>query len=716
MARTKDQKECLAAYEAYDPRYNIKEHVPDAVWDFTYFKPAKPKNYRKIANYGLPKEKRKFPYYSDDFIAKMEHLARTDSESQEYISFVEEEWKRRLNGFFFYNGDKLEWVTGRHYCRLQYWKIPATREVRGVKRKGRYQPDFIDAQRDVHYFFDHARKDEYCAGLCYVGFRRSGKSDIAISEGYWDTTEHEESVFYLQSKNEDDAKKLFKKIVDSWKKIPIWFKPIDTGSTTQANILYFGEKKKSASVEDRVYRNVLNSVIEPKNSKEEALDGEYASYVVHDECGKASRTLDVAERWNISRECLFDGADIIGFGVCTSTVEDSDKYGSEYFKSMYEKSDPNKRLPNGLTETYLYRLFLPAYYGFRGTDKNENISFVDEWGYTNIDASRNYHRKYQKALKGQALLSRKRKYPLNIDDCWVTNEGKNNFDISKLIEQKIWNAKFESPDYVRGNFTWKGGVRWSEVVFYPDPNGRWMVGWMPPEKDRNRFEFYNGTQRKPTRSYCFTGIDPFSHDVVVDEGQGSNGAAVTILKSYPGEEMKESVVCVYDYRQADTRKQAEDMIMQCVFYSSPALIENNVPVVINSFKDNGYLGYCEYNPIADEVKNRDNRKKGLLGYPTKSIQSVEDLISHVDVWIRDTLGAQEDGTHAFCPYDELLDQLKDFNPSKRGPYDMVMALGMAVILTRNEQKSVQIEWDFDDWLPKADPTVYRRMMAVNQEA
>jgi hypothetical protein len=585
--------------------------------------------------------------------------------------------------------------------------------VRGIKRKGRYQPDFIDAQRDVHYAIDYGRKDPYCAGLCYVGFRRSGKTDIAISEGYFDTTEHEESVFYIQSKNLDGAEKVFKKIVDSWKGIPTWFKPLDVGSTTQAKKLYFGEKKKSAGVDERVYKNVLNSVIEPKNSKEEELDGEYASWIVADECGKSPRNLNIFERWLISRECLFDGNDVIGFAINTSTVEDSDKYGVESFKTLFDKSTSTKRLPDGFTETYLYQFFLPAYYGFRGSDKEESVSFVDEWGYTNIAASLSYHRKYQKSISGESLLSRKRKFPLCIDDCWVTNEGKNNFDTAKIIQHNIWNSRYESPKAVRGNFVWKNGLRWTEVDFYPDENGRWLVGWMPPEKDRNKFDFYNGTQRKPTRSYCFTGIDPFSHDNVVDEDQGSNGAAVTVLKSYPGlgKEMNEAIVCVYDYRQADTRKQAEDMIMQCTFYSSPALIENNVQVVIKDFKTNGYLGYCEYNPISTEVKNKENRRAGIVGYPTKSVQSVEDLISHVDIWIRDILGDKEDGLYGFCPYKELLKQLQDFNPSKRGPYDMVMALGLAVILVRHEQKSVKIEWNFEDWMPKADPTVYKRMQA-----
>lgn len=705
------KQECLDAYNAFEREYDIKKNVPDAIWDFVYTRPAPPKNYREIANYGKPKEERKFPYYSQEFIDRMESLADKENTPQEYDDFFYQEWDRRLNGFFFYNGDKLEYITGHHYATLQYWKIPATKEVRGVYRKGRFQPDFVDAQRDAFYAIDYARKDKKSAGVCWVSFRRAGKTSIALADGYWDTTENEESVFAIQSKTEKDAKKQFKKLIDSWKTVPLWFKPIDTEETSQSNRLYFGEKKRSGvSREERVYKNALNSIIYPENSKEEALDGEYVSYVFQDELGKSSRALDVEERWNITREALFDGNRIIGFGFLTSTVEDQDKYGAAYFKNIFKNSDPNNRLPNGLTHSYLYRLFIPAYYGYRGEDDSTGnvVSFVDEWGYTNVEASRKYQQRQYKARTGDALLSYRRKYPITIEDCWVTNDSKNNFSISRLLEQKIWNEQTSYQDVVRGNFAWRNGDRWGKVDFYPDENGRWLVSWMPNEVDRNRYEFYNGTQRRPTRSFCFTGIDPFSHGKVVDEEQGSNGAAVTVLKNYPSNSMKEAVVCVYNYRQSDPNAQIEDMIMQCVFYSSPALIESNVSVAINGFQDKGFYGYCEYNPLETDLRKLN---RGLKGYATTSKENVENLISYVASYILDNVGKQEDGTYGHVPFNELIQQCIDFNPEKRGPYDLVMAFGLAVIMMRAEKKSAKVEWDFSDWMPKANEATYNRIKA-----
>lgn len=1057
----KEKSQCLEAWEKYERRYVIKEHVPDAVWDTPIIRPEKPKNYKKIVNYGNKKVDRKFPYYSNSFIKMMEEKGKSSisSDKLEYSKFIKEEWRRRYEGLFFYNGDILEYITGRHYCTLQYWKIQVTTTIDGVKRKRRLQPFFRDNQRDAFYAMRSARLDNKSAGICYISNRRSGKSNSVMSEGYWDTTENPEAIFAIQSKTEKDAKKVFKKVIDSWSRVPYWFKPQDTEETTQASKLYFGDKKQSGvSIQERDDSTALNSLIYPENSKEEALDGEYASFIMNDEClltgeevvmgdfsykkvedlkigdllmgvdgsprkvikridgyaesyeieisgdrtirctgnhilslvysnrghkmtfkgrkydfgdvvnltvdeylklnqsdkkhsvcympetmefnekelpldpyllglwlgggscsgasitsidteiinyldenydvsitpykknndlksiyirgirgilykedfirnkhipntylkssvsqrrellaglldsdgykvihsgggvsasyeivqkrknliddinilckslglgcsykkkvatmkrdgkptykcdvyrlaihgetwnipckvkrkitqkppfnknrrnalrkgirnitpigvnkfhgftldgdnlfltkdflvthncGKSSRGLDVNERWNINRECLMDGADIIGFGACLSTVEDMDKYGSASFKILWDRSDSKVRLPNGMTKSYLQQFFLPAYYGFVGEE--EGVSFVDEWGYSDIPAAMKYHQKYYDALDGEDLMSYQRKYPSNINHCWVTSDGINNFSTRRLLEQKIWNDSVTDINPVRGNFMWRNGIKWGTVDFYPDPQGRWEVAWQPDELDRNRFETTMGGQKKPTRDFCVTGIDPFSHGKVVDEKQGSNGAAVTILKNYPTSDIKEGVVCIYDYRQSDPNAQVEDLIMQCCYYSSPALIESNISVGVNGFRDKGYYGYVEYNPL-----ETDKRKigKGLKGYATTSKENVENLISMSASYILDVVGKREDGSHGFVPFNALIEQWMNFTPEKRGPFDLVMAGGLAIILARAPRQKTISNFNADDWMPKVSSAALQRLTAqVNQ--
>lgn len=714
------KRECREAYENYKRKYIIQDVVPDAVWAYPIILPEKPKDITKIAGYNKDKKDRKFPYHSDELIEEMKQRGSTLSREWGsgnktatdpiYEAFLKEEWRRRREGFFFFNGDKLEYVTGHHYCTLQYWKIPATKIKNGRPRKGRHLPDFRDSQRDIFYAVDYAMKDPKCYGLCYIARRRDGKSNTGLSVGYWDTTENEISRFAIQSKNYEDAKKQFKTLVNAWRHIPFWFKPEDTGETRKETKLVFGEKKKV--IDDLTARdnaNVLDSEIYPHNSKAEGLDGDYASFVFGDELGKSAKGLDIYERWLISKEVMGDGNMIVGFAYMTSTVEDQDKYGSESFKIMWDKSAPTELLSNGQTKSGLYQIFLPAYYGFVGEDGKE--SFVDEWGYSNIPAAKKYHETQYSDREGDELLSYQRKFPLNITDCWVTADGKNNFDTKKLIEQKIFNDGL-SDGWVRGNFMWENGEKWGKVNFYPTEEGRWYVAWQPEPHDRNRFDFTGG-QKKPTRSFCYTGIDPFSHAKVVDENQGSNGAAVTILKSYPNCKIKEGVVCIYDYRQGTPEAQVEDMIMQCVYYSSVALIESNVSEAVNGFRRSGYDGYSIVNPLETKQKViRDNKK----GYPTTSVENVESLISYVTSYILDNIGKKPDGEMGFCPFNQLIEQLLDFNPSKRTPFDLVIALGLAVIAMRAKPKKQESPWTALDWFSKINPDVVRKYVAEEEDA
>lgn len=230
-------KQCNVAYERYGEKYRIKDHVPDAIFDPVIILPPKPSDIKSIINYGKPKKERKFPYYSDDYIDLM--TQRNEDGTYKYPDFFEQEIERRKHGLFFFNANRLEWVTGHHYMTLQYWRIPVPNME--TERMERERPFFIDAQRDWWYAMNYIRKDKRCVGMIYIGYRRSGKTVNAMAEGYWDTTENRESVYIIQSKNQDDAEDVFFKLIESWELLPPFLKPIDDGSTKQKKKLVFSQ-------------------------------------------------------------------------------------------------------------------------------------------------------------------------------------------------------------------------------------------------------------------------------------------------------------------------------------------------------------------------------------------------------------------------------------------------------------------------------------------
>jgi hypothetical protein len=379
--------------------------------------------------------------------------------------------------------------------------------------------------------------------------------------------------------------------------------------------------------------------------------------------------------------------------MLTSTVEDAEKYGSETCRELWDDSDAAAPLPNGQTKSGLWQLYVPAYYGYLGETEQEK--FVDEWGYSNTTAAKHYHEEWMKHLEGDELLSYKRKFPLCIDDAWVTRQGENAFDVKRLIDQRqfVRNAIQNNTQlWVQGNFEWLNGMKDSVVVFYPHKEGRWFKAFDPDESDRNKFTLA-GLHRKPTRNYFFTGVDAYSNDAAVRHG--SNGAGITVASHYPFAPFSEGVVCLYNYRPPTANDFAEDMIKQACYYSSPVLVERNTGGFRQYFDARGYKGFLLKDPT-----EKDPRKaaKADPGWPNNSPAKREAMINMGASYIMDNFGENEEtGEFGFVYFDELLDQLLKFTFTKWTAYDIVVAFCLAVIASRTKKTTPEKKYAIKDW-------------------
>ena len=89
---------------------------------------------------------------------------------EKWEDYIEEEFDRRENGFWFFNKDKPTYITGTHYMYLQWTKIDVGR------------PDFREANRLFFIFWEACKADSRCYGMCYLKNRRSGFSFMSSSE------------------------------------------------------------------------------------------------------------------------------------------------------------------------------------------------------------------------------------------------------------------------------------------------------------------------------------------------------------------------------------------------------------------------------------------------------------------------------------------------------------------------------------------------------
>ncbi len=129
-----------------------------------------------------------------------------------HISYIEKEFDRRENGFWFMNYGHPTYITGGHYMYLQWSKIDVG------------YPDFREANRIFFIFWEACLADPRCFGMCYLKIRRSGFSFMSSSMAVNIATLSRNSRIGILSKTGADAKKMFTdKVVPISSNYPFFF-------------------------------------------------------------------------------------------------------------------------------------------------------------------------------------------------------------------------------------------------------------------------------------------------------------------------------------------------------------------------------------------------------------------------------------------------------------------------------------------------------------
>lgn len=337
----------------------------------------------------------KWDYPND---AKFEKLTE-----EEQLNTVRYFLKKRIDGHWFMNCGEPTYITGDHWFFLNFWRLDT-----GL-------PQYRRSNRDKCYFWDLCVKDPYCVGMVNMENRRGGKTELANAMIYNYVSRTSEAHGGIQSKTNQDAKAVFLKLIRAWKRMPEWTKPIDEGDTQPKSALRFFEPgKRSSKQKKKEYGVALDSFIDFEASKEEAYDGQKLKRYVMDEAGKTTEA-NVYERWNIVKECFFEGINVVGKAMVTTTVEEMEKKGGKNFKELWDKSNQYDRDENGFSKTGLYRYFKPAYDCLAG--------FIDDYGNPLIEQAKKYLENKRNGQDGTGLSSEKRKYPFCEEDAFGVLNG-----------------------------------------------------------------------------------------------------------------------------------------------------------------------------------------------------------------------------------------------------------------------------------------------------
>ena len=604
-----------------------------------------------------------------------------------HIDYIESQFDKREEGFWFMNNGIPTYITGSHWMYVQHTKIDI-----GL-------PEYRDANRVFYLHWEACKADKRSFGQDYLKIRRSGFSYMASEEASNIGTISKDARIGILSKTGTDAKKMFTdKVVPIVNNYPFFFKPVQDGMDKPKTELAFRVPaskitKKNMYLEDQDVVEGLDTSIDWRNTGDNSYDGEKLKLLIHDESKKWEKPNNILKNWRITKTCLRLGSKVIGKCMMGSTANALEK-GGDNGKKLYYDSNVKDRNRNGQTKSGLYSLFIPMEFNMEG--------FIDRYGMPvfkspekpilGIDGEYikqgavDYWEAEVDSLKNDAdaLNEFYRQFPRTESHAFRDESKQSLFNLTKIYQQIDYNDSLIKDRFVtRGSFSWKDGVKDTNVIFSPNNNGRFYVSWTPPKQLQNKYRIKNGVKFPSNDHMGAFGCD--SYDISGTVGGGaSNGALHGMTKFHMDEGPTNEFFLEYVARPQTAEIFFEDVLMACVFYGMPILIENNKPRLLYHFKNRGYRGFSMNRP--DKVYNKLSKtEKELGGMPNSSEDIKQAHAAAIESHIEKHVGF--DLTETFRDSDQIgsmyftrtLNDWARFDISNRTKFDASISSGLAIM-------------------------------------
>mgnify|MGYP003648284528 FL=1 len=600
---------------------------------------------------------------------------------EKWYSYIDEEFKRRDEGFWFYNKGNPTYITGTHYMYLQWSKIDVGK------------PDFREANRLFFIFWEACKADTRCYGICYLKNRRSGFSFMASGEVINLATISSDSRYGILSKTGQDAKKMFTdKVVPISVNYPFFFKPIQDGMDRPKTELAYRvpaskltRRKIELGTKEEELQG-LDTTIDWKNTGDNSYDGEKLKLLVHDESGKWERPNNILNNWRVTKTTLRLGSRIVGKCMMGSTSNALDK-GGDNFKNLYYESDVTKRNRNGQTSSGLYSLFIPMEWNYEG--------YIDMYGLPTFETPKtrtlgpdgyeikigviDYWDNEVEGLKNDqdSLNEFYRQFPRSEKHAFRDETKQSLFNLTRIYEQIDYNEEVKMSGVItRGSFQWRNGVKDTSVEFMPNNNGRFKVSWIPELQLQNKVVTKNGIKCPGNDHIGAFGCDSYDISGTVDR-LGSNGALHGVTKFSMENVPTNRIFLEYVARPQTAEIFFEDVLMAIVFYGMPILCENNKPRLLYYLKRRGYRGFSMNRP--DKVWSKLSvAEREVGGIPNSSEDIKQAHAAAIESYIESYIGQNDDG-YGDMYFQRTLEDWAKFDINNRTKYDASISSGLALM-------------------------------------
>jgi hypothetical protein len=612
---------------------------------------------------------------------------RDNEFKSKWVSYVEGEFDKREYGEWFTNNGEPTYITGTHYMYLNWTKIDVGK------------PDFRESNRIFYLFWEACKADKRSFGMCYLKNRRSGFSFMSSCEAVNQGTITRDARVGILSKTGSDAKKMFTdKVVPISNNYPFFFKPIQDGMDKPKTELAYRVPaskitKKNMDKKDELFMDGLDTVLDWKNTSDNSYDGEKLLLLIHDESGKWDKPENILNNWRVTKTCLRLGSKIVGKCMMGSTSNALDK-GGENFKKLFYDSNVGKRNANGQTKSGLYSLFIPMEYNFEG--------YIDEYGHPVLETPEeplvgadeemidvgvvDYWQNEVDSLKtdADALNEFYRQFPRTESHAFRDESKQSLFNLTKIYQQIDYNdALIKQRVLTRGKFMWKDGIKDTKVVWIPEKNGRFLVSWTPKPEMQNKVINRNNLYFPGNEHLGSFGCDSYDISGTVG-GFGSNGALHGLTKFNMDEAPSNQFFLEYVARPQTAEIFFEEVLMACVFYGMPILVENNKPRLLYHFKNRGYRAFSINRPDKSKM-NLSKTEKELGGIPNSSEAVKQAHAAAVESYIEKYVGLDLDSVYrdpdemGSMYFSRTLEDWAKFNINNRTKYDATISSGLAIM-------------------------------------
>ena len=674
----------------YDFVVISKDGTIGDIYEIAGLKVALPSNPSKVDNFNNVWTPKEYPEELQKIKTVFDWNRRDNVFKSRYIDLVEGEFDKREYGYWFMNNNTPTYITGTHYMYLQWTKIDI-----GL-------PDFRESNRIFYIFWEACKADARSFGMCYLKNRRSGFSFMSSAEVCNTGTIVRDSRIGIMSKTGSDAKKMFTdKVVPIVRNYPFFFKPIQDGMDNPKTELAFrvpASKITRKNMDQEAQNEIdgLDTTIDWKNTADNSYDGEKLLLLIEDEAGKIERPENILNGWRVRKTCLRLGSRIVGKCMMGSTSNALSK-GGDNFKKLFNDSNTTSRSANGQTKQGLYSLFIPMEWNIEG--------YIDRYGWpvfedpktpvVGMDGEKitngviTWWNNEVAALKSDAdaLNEFYRQFPRTESHAFRDESKQSLFNLTKIYQQIDYNDSLIKDRVVtRGYFHWKDGKQDTTVIWTPDQKGRFLVSWIPDQNKRNNVLDRKGKKYPGNEHMGAFGCDPYDISGVVGGG-GSNGALHGMTKFHMENAPTNEFFLEYIARPQTAEIFFEDVLMACVFYGMPILIENNKQRLLYHFKNRGYRAFSINRPDKHYSKLSKTEIE-LGGIPNSSEDVKQAHASAIGSYIEEYVGIDLDGHYRDSDsmgsmyFTKTLEDWARFDINNRTKHDASISSGLAIMATK----------------------------------